>query len=129
MNRSFGPAAILSDNGTVQICCSTPSTYCYRYMGGACHDQNPPRQIENARNTPDWCRYKQQTKNDVEAARDFDRMGLTDMTRAELMKMMKDVPERFRVRYRDKLIPLNEHNAEMMRTAIRKMRLAAEAAA
>jgi hypothetical protein len=129
MNRSFGPAAILGDDGTVQICCVTKSTYCFLLVGGKCTDQKPAREIEDQKNTPDWCKYKAQTRADVEAARDFDRMGLTDLNRSELMNLMKDVPEQFRARHKDKLIPLNQYNTEMMRVAIRKMRLAEEAAA
>lgn len=129
MNRSFGPAAILSDDGTVQICCATRSTYCFLLVGGKCTDQKPARQIDDHKHTPDWCKYKAQTRADVEAARDFDRMGLTDLNRSELMKLMKEVPEQFRAKHKDKVIPLNEYNTEMMRVAIRKMRLAEEAAA
>lgn len=127
-NRSFGPAAILGEDNSIRICCITRHTYCFQLLGNKCMDQKPAIEIEDPGNTPDWCKYKAARLQDVEEARDFDRMGLSDMTRSELLKIMKDVPEQFRVKYRDKMIPLNEHNAEMMRTAIRKMRLAEEAA-
>ncbi len=58
---------------------------------------------------------------------DFDRMGLADMTRAELMPLMKAVPVEFRAAWKGKPYKLTEHNAAMMRRAIRKHRMAAEA--
>jgi len=128
MNRSFGPAATVIEGKDVQISCITKSTYCFQLHGNKCCAVKPERDIPDLANSPDWCPYAAGRREDVREMLDFDRMGLTDMTRDDLMKLMKDVPHQFRAKYDGKLIPLNAHNASMMRTAIRKMRLAEEAA-
>lgn len=124
MQRSFGPAAIQGDDGSLRISCVTRRTYCFLCVGSMCTDQKPPRQIKDTSNTPDWCQYAQSIRNDVAEIQDFKRMGLADMTRPELMKLMKDVPVEYRASVRGKPFSLPEHNAEMMRAAIRKFRLA-----
>jgi len=128
MNKSFGPAATVTTDNEVQISCITKQTYCFQMLGNKCMAVKPERDIPDAANTPDWCPYAAGTREDVQEMLDYDRMGLTDMTRDELMKLMKDVPHQFRAKYQDKLIPLNAHNAPMMRRAIRRMRLAQETA-
>lgn len=127
MQKSFGPAATVSTDNEVQLSCITKSTYCFQLHGNKCCAVKPERDIPDLANSPDWCPYAAGRREDVREMLDFDRMGLTDMTRDELMKMMKDVPHQFRAKYDGKLIPLNGHNASMMRTAIRKMLLAEEA--
>lgn len=127
MNKSFGPAATVIEGKDVQISCITKNTYCFLLLGNKCGAVKPERDIPDPANSPEWCPYAEARREDVREMLDFDRMGLSDLTRDELMKMMKDVPHQFRAKYAGKLIPLNEHNASMMRTAIRKMRLAEEA--
>lgn len=127
MNKSFGPAATVTKDNQVQISCITKQTYCFQMIGRKCCAVKPERDIPDAANSPDWCPYAEERRKDVQEMLDFDRMGLSDMTRDELMKLMKGVPREFRAQYDGKLIPLNAHNAAMMRTAIRKMRLAEEA--
>ena len=128
MQKSFGPAAIVSTDNELQLSCITRQTYCFQMLGNKCLALKPERTIPDEANSPDWCPYAESAREDVREMLDFDRMGLTGMPRDELMKLMKDVPQEFRAKYHGELIPLNAHNAPMMRRAIRRMRLAQETA-
>jgi hypothetical protein len=129
MQKTFGPAATRTADGTVTLSCVTSQTYCFLLNGKTCRDQKPAREIEDTRTTPDWCKYAAGMRADLAKMDDFDRMGLTHLTRAQLMPLMKAVPVEYRATYRGKPMPLTEHNAGMMRAAIRQHRLAQEGAA
>lgn len=123
MQKSFGPAATIDKDNAVTLSCVTSATYCFLLHGKMCSDQKPPREVEDTRNTPDWCKYAASAREDVAEMLDFDRMGLSGLTRAELMPLMKAVPMELRASFKGKPFKLTEHNADMMRRAIRKHRL------
>lgn len=128
MVKTFGPSGYFDKDGAVRLSCRSASTYCFLLYGSNdCHaDRANKRAVPDTKATPDWCPYADGMKNDLIEMRDFDRMGLADMTRAELMPMMKDVPPEHRAidPTTTKPFRLTEHNAGMMRRAIRLARLA-----
>lgn len=127
MTRSFGPSGYRDKDGVLRLSCVSSATYCFLLHGRMCSDQKPPREVENPRETPEWCKYAAGMRKDILEMEDFDRMGLADMTRAELMPLMKAVPVEFRAAWEGKPYKLTEHNAAMMRHAIRKHRMATDA--
>ena len=124
MIKSFGPSGYRDKDGVLRFSCVSSQTYCFLLHGRMCSDQEPPREVDNPRETPEWCKYAAGIREDIAEMEDFDRMGLADMTRAELLKLMKDVPVEFRAEWKGTPYKLTEHNADMMRRAIRKHRMA-----
>lgn len=128
MIKSFGPSGYRDKDGVLRLSCVSSQTYCFLLHGRMCSDQKPPREVDNPRETPEWCNFAHSIRADIAEMEDFDRMGLADMTRAELLKLMKDVPVEFRAEWNGTPYRLTEHNADMMRRAIRKHRMATGAA-
>lgn len=127
MHRTFGPSGYIDRDDAVRLSCRTRSTFCFLLYGSdSCHDTRPPRPIEDTRVTPDWCKYAAGMAKEIREMADFNRMGLSGLTRAELLPLMRAVPPELRAfdPVRKKPFGLNEHNAGMMRAAIRKARLA-----
>ena len=90
MIKSFGPSGYRDKDGVLRLSCVSSQTYCFLLHGRMCSDQKPPREVENPRETPEWCKYAAGMREDILEMEDFDRMGLADMTRAELMPLMKE---------------------------------------
>ena len=125
--KSFGPAAIRSDDGSVKVSCVTSQTYCFLLHGKTCRDQKPPREIPDLANTPEWCKYRQQILQDVADDQEMRALGLLGLTRAELSARLKALPIEARgtcsVNKRPWKLP--EMNADMMRYALLRAHRAA----
>lgn len=131
MRKTFGPSVVhdeKTDNLTAY--CARSGMYCFLLQGYTCIDEKPSRVVPKGWVTPDWCKYRAGMMDDIREMRDFETMGLAGLTRAELMPIMKEVPAEFRAQdtVNKRPFKLNEHNADMMRCAIRKFRLASGAA-
>jgi hypothetical protein len=132
MQKTFGPSGHMDKNGAIKLSCRTGSTYCFLLYGSnKCHEVKPPREIEDTKSTPDWCKYAAGMAEDMREMHDLDRMGLADLTRVELLPMMKSVAPEFLAidSTTKKPFKLTEHSAGMMRRAIRLSILAKEGGA
>lgn len=120
MIKTFGPATSQRADKSFEVSCVTSATYCFLLQGKNCTDVKPHREVENTRETPEWCKYRAQSIQDVIDIIDMDAMGLTDMTRAELVQMMKGYPVEFRGIAYGKTKPrrLNEMDATHLRDSI-----------
>lgn len=120
MRKSFGPAAIRSDDGSFRVSCCTKATHCFLLEGNTCCDQKPPREIPDTAHTPGWCEYRQQILQDMADDQEMRALGLLRLTRAELSARLKAMPIEARgtcpVNKRPWKLP--EMNADMMRYAI-----------
>lgn len=120
MQKSFGPAAAYRAGEPLKVSCRTGSTYCFLLDGVMCRDQKPPREIPDAGNTPEWCKYRRQIEQDVADDQEMRALGLLSKTRAELSALVKALPVEARgtcpVNKRPWKLP--EMNADMMRYAL-----------
>lgn len=126
MSRSFGPAGSVEKDGKIRLSCVTNKTLCFQYASRKCCDWSPARDIDDPATTPAWCKYADDTREEIATWRDFERFGLVDMTRLELLQIMRGIPDKYRNHYQGKPIGLNSHNAMMMRYAIRRWMLEKE---
>ncbi len=118
MHRSHGPSVYFDrETGEPVVKCSTRTIYCGFLSGGRCTEDKMGRKVPDDRTTPEWCGLLDVVE-DAREMIDFDRMGLTDMRRPELLIMAKELPDEFRPQ------PLNRANVWMLRRAIRKAKLA-----
>jgi len=96
MRKTFGPAFVQSEGHPDRISCSTTSTYCLFLHGRFCTDQKPKQPLPDTSNTPDWCRYRSGILSDVAHADELRTMGLSDLNRAALSQILKELPREAR---------------------------------
>jgi len=126
--KTFGPIVIEGDDerGSLVANCITRGGGtvfgCMFHMGGHCTDQK--RDLPKDTNvTPHWCKFLEGALADAAEADDFRRMGLDEMTRAELLRAARNLSDEY------KPSPLNKATAYQLRRAIRAARLARRDAA
>ena len=117
--RSAGPVVFFArDTGRVVAKCAMSGIFCGSLYGRTCTYHDTRREVPKDFVTPDWCEVLPGALEDAHEMHDFDRMGLTDMRRPELLAMAKEIPDEFRPK------PLNRANVWMLRRAIRKAKMA-----
>lgn len=120
MQRTFGPAATHSAGEPLKVSCCTRQTYCFKLDGKTCRDQDPPRELPDTGDTPDWCKYRRMIERDAADDQEMRALGLLDKDRAELSALLKELPVEARGSSRRNGRPwkLTEMNAGMMRHAL-----------
>lgn len=121
MPETFGPSVYFDKDTKEPVArCAGGGCWCFLLSGNLCRDHKPPRELpEGSDLAPDWCKYRDSMIEDAREMRDFDRMGLTDMTRDALLTEARSLPPEFRPK------PLHKAKAHQLRRAIREARNAA----
>jgi len=121
--RTFGPTIVGGDNEIVAVCITKGDDTifgCMFRIGGHCTAAKPTRELPAGDNrAPDWCEYRASALDDARELDDFHILGLDAMTRPELLKLAKDLPDDHRPK------PLSKATKYQLQRAIRADRLAA----
>jgi hypothetical protein len=96
MQKTFGPAAVEAEDGSVSFRCRTSGTYCFLLNGNDCRDQKPARLVPDLPLAPDWCQYKASMQRDYQDMADMRQLGLMALERPELIACVKLVPAALR---------------------------------
>lgn len=117
IHKSGGPAVWREKDGTYRGACtrkfSSGLIYCIELSGDQCHAdrRSGPRDVPNGGTpAPDWCPYLAGMIRDAQFMDMMRGLGLRAHIKADLLKMVRAMPDRLRPKKARELSPLRLQN-------------------